>query len=101
MIRRPPRSTLFPYTTLFRSFILITLFVSLFSKVFGNENSIIGVCTVIIGLCIVEKDLTQNPLRRFFWILVLNIILGIGSYVVMQNAFIGIIINFKIGRAHV
>lgn len=76
------------------TFILITLFVSLFSKVFGNENSIVGVCTVIIGLCIVEKDLTQNPLRRFFWILILNIILGIGSYVVMQNAFIGIIINF-------
>src|SRR5256714_5268754 len=25
MIRRPPRSTLFPYTTLFRSFVLITL----------------------------------------------------------------------------
>src|SRR2546430_9864295 len=24
MIRRPPRSTLFPYTTLFRSFVLIT-----------------------------------------------------------------------------
>lgn len=76
------------------TFILITLFVSLFSKVFGNENSIVGVCTVIIGLCIVEKDLTQNPLRRFFWILILNIILGIGSYFVMQNAFIGIIINF-------
>src|SRR3712207_7501505 len=25
MIRRPPRSTLFPYTTLFRSFIMVTL----------------------------------------------------------------------------
>src|SRR2546426_3364859 len=24
MIRRPPRSTLFPYTTLFRSFLLVT-----------------------------------------------------------------------------
>ena len=28
MIRRPPRSTLFPYTTLFRSFIAITAFIS-------------------------------------------------------------------------
>src|SRR3712207_5022699 len=26
MIRRPPRSTLFPYTTLFRSLVLLTLF---------------------------------------------------------------------------
>src|SRR5258708_27528193 len=28
MIRRPPRSTLFPYTTLFRSFYFIYVFVS-------------------------------------------------------------------------
>src|SRR3712207_8110537 len=28
MIRRPPRSTLFPYTTLFRSFIFIIIFLS-------------------------------------------------------------------------
>src|SRR5256885_10761150 len=27
MIRRPPRSTLFPYTTLFRSVVLLALFV--------------------------------------------------------------------------
>src|SRR3712207_8298082 len=32
MIRRPPRSTLFPYTTLFRSFSLISLKVLLFSR---------------------------------------------------------------------
>src|SRR5574340_100759 len=29
MIRRPPRSTLFPYTTLFRSAFLVTLYLSL------------------------------------------------------------------------
>src|SRR5258708_14700754 len=28
MIRRPPRSTLFPYTTLFRSFLLLSCFLS-------------------------------------------------------------------------
>src|SRR3712207_8655534 len=43
MIRRPPRSTLFPYTTLFRSklsilpVIVITIF---FNKVFNLYNSI-------------------------------------------------------------
>src|SRR5690348_18185801 len=31
MIRRPPRSTLFPYTTLFRSIWLIALFAILFT----------------------------------------------------------------------
>src|SRR2546422_8489403 len=34
MIRRPPRSTLFPYTTLFRSVILA---ISLFSKVIDGN----------------------------------------------------------------
>src|SRR5256885_3584146 len=29
MIRRPPRSTLFPYTTLFRSLVLMRMFVAL------------------------------------------------------------------------
>src|SRR5882724_7767380 len=33
MIRRPPRSTLFPYTTLFRSFAWI-LFVAMFNRVY-------------------------------------------------------------------
>src|SRR3712207_8724285 len=29
MIRRPPRSTLFPYTTLFRSFVMVSVLISL------------------------------------------------------------------------
>src|SRR5262245_63244745 len=27
MFRRPPRSTLFPYTTLFRSFVIVSIFI--------------------------------------------------------------------------
>src|SRR2546426_4159869 len=49
MIRRPPRSTLFPYTTLFRSLIALTesdiqclLFASLFSY-FGRKEPITNV----------------------------------------------------------
>src|SRR3712207_8911377 len=32
MIQRPPRSTLFPYTTLFRSLTLVSFFAVLFTK---------------------------------------------------------------------
>src|SRR5690349_22779102 len=35
MIRRPPRSTLFPYTTLFRSLVIIVAFVSALRKAFA------------------------------------------------------------------
>src|SRR3712207_8790005 len=38
MIRRPPRSTLFPYTTLFRSLVPF-LVLSLATPVFATENS--------------------------------------------------------------
>src|SRR5256884_7445506 len=36
MIRRPPRSTLFPYTTLFRSYILFIMFALIFGWFFWN-----------------------------------------------------------------
>src|SRR2546430_5939677 len=39
MIRRPPRSTLFPYTTLFRSFITDYLFGNLNNDVLGRVKS--------------------------------------------------------------
>src|SRR3712207_9584306 len=38
MIRRPPRSTLFPYTTLFRSMSLIVLLWVLWNIPFGPER---------------------------------------------------------------
>src|SRR5437016_8139921 len=37
MIRRPPRSTLFPYTTLFRSRVIVPRFVDWPEMVVGNE----------------------------------------------------------------
>src|SRR5258707_7404662 len=40
MIRRPPRSTLFPYTTLFRSY-LIVLLVELDRLPLGNELALV------------------------------------------------------------
>src|SRR2546430_5189977 len=38
MIRRPPRSTLFPYTTLFRSFFLLSR--AFFVRVSGAEKTV-------------------------------------------------------------
>src|SRR5256885_4842721 len=48
MIRRPPRSTLFPYTTLFRSVYAITSFI------FGMDNDTPGVA-----------DRTLNEIRTW------------------------------------
>src|SRR3989442_7431905 len=51
MIRRPPRSTLFPYTTLFRSLILTT------------SLAVIGVIAAIILVLSVKKYPTGNEKR--------------------------------------
>src|SRR3712207_8913602 len=44
MIRRPPRSTLFPYTTLFRSFLLLVI-----------GSSVIGVITPLLAGRIINR----------------------------------------------
>src|SRR2546427_7616814 len=43
MIRRPPRSTLFPYTTLFRSYVIEQLVVGLSSAPDGGSEHITSV----------------------------------------------------------
>src|SRR5258708_23815295 len=50
MIRRPPRSTLFPYTTLFRSFIL--------SLLTGCSHSVLILAYVVVasGKCCLMKN---------------------------------------------
>src|SRR3712207_7218461 len=61
MIRRPPRSTLFPYTTLFRS------------KPSNDgkppckrrpNNDLSGVCRVIHGGTVNPRSLSMSPCRR-------------------------------------
>src|ERR1051326_5387102 len=65
MIRRPPRSTLFPYTTLFRSIHPITILSTLPSAgvgailallITGNDFNVISLIGVILLIGIVKKN---------------------------------------------
>src|SRR3989442_11550633 len=54
MIRRPPRSTLFPYTTLFRSTIFVVLFENRYTNPdappgYGPVSSVVSPSTVMDG----------------------------------------------------
>src|SRR5438874_7631797 len=43
MIRRPPRSTLFPYTTLFRSYVVLPARIGQFDGIaFGESGQVLG-----------------------------------------------------------
>src|SRR3712207_7156122 len=68
MIRRPPRSTLFPYTTLFRSSDLLLIdFVrshQCFSVKRGCETANCGLCTVLMdGVPILRSEEHTSELQ--------------------------------------
>src|SRR3712207_8898926 len=58
MIRRPPRSTLFPYTTLFRSLVN--------SVNSSSENlSTSAIATTLFTTCFISSRLAQSDSRKF------------------------------------
>src|SRR2546430_13554562 len=60
MIRRPPRSTLFPYTTLFRSLVRLVAFTQA-SKVIPEVRSRLGVSGMDMNDAVVPANLRAFP----------------------------------------
>src|SRR5687767_15442568 len=63
MIRRPPRSTLFPYTTLFRSVLVIT------GKDRGKRGRVLRVApdknrVIVEGVNMIKRHTKPNPGKR-------------------------------------
>ena len=75
-------------------FIAIVLFVSIFSNIFGSENSLIGVSTVVASLVLLEKNLTHNPLISFIELALTNLLIGILAFIANQHILLGVLINF-------
>src|SRR2546422_6298194 len=66
MIRRPPRSTLFPYTTLFRSlFLLVALAIALGAAALTQAAGLsLALGAFLAGLLINESDYAHETLAR-------------------------------------
>src|SRR5258708_26147051 len=65
MIRRPPRSTLFPYTTLFRSLINALFLVWRFNaRTFGLALLVIGAAAVIMPGFIMSRVMLDRKSTR-------------------------------------
>ncbi|MDE5977873.1 MAG: FUSC family protein [Turicibacter sp.] len=71
----------------------ILLFIMLFQGIFGATNKLVGVAVLIIGLVISEKDLTQNLSVLLLRLLMVNVAIGIFSYLTLLNPVLGFIIN--------
>src|SRR3712207_8360427 len=61
MIRRPPRSTLFPYTTLFRSYILFNL------VEFFDDSYFEFIVTKITYLCVLRTEFWAFVIFSLIW----------------------------------
>src|SRR3712207_8420781 len=65
MIRRPPRSTLFPYTTLFRSSAMDLSDPTTFSRVYDEHaRAVYGTALRILGDAARAQDVTQDVFLR-------------------------------------
>lgn len=77
-------------------FIVVVLLVSSFKAIFKAENSLVGVTTVVLMLVLLEMDLTLNPIKNLISLIILNLALGLSAFLVSQNAFLGLVLNFSI-----
>lgn len=76
------------------TFIGVVLFVSIFKSLFGDENTLIGVTTITATLMFLERDLTLSPLRNTIKFIIINLLIGVSSFLVVSNMYLGIIVNF-------
>lgn len=72
------------------------ILVVMFNLLFGEDNTLVGVTTVITILMLLGKDLTQNPVKNFLILLGINLALGISSFIAANNVWVGIIIDFSV-----
>lgn len=75
-------------------FAIILIFVNVFSSIFGEANTLVGVTVIITMLVLMGKDLTKNPLKNFGLILILNIISGVGAHLASNNIYLGLLLTF-------
>ena len=76
--------------------IFIVAFVALFSVAFGYKNALIGVMIIVAALMLLGRDMTSKAGSSFFWLLIINLSIGIGSFISSSNIWLGLIINFSL-----
>ncbi|NEZ50212.1 FUSC family protein [Clostridium botulinum] len=75
-------------------FIFIVSFIIIFQKIFGVENTLIGVTIITAALMLLEEDLTIAPFKYFMYLIIINLLLGVFSFIASKNLWIGIPVNF-------
>lgn len=77
-------------------FIAVLLFVAAFKGIFGDENTAIGVSTIVLSLSLLSRDLTKKPFKNFAFLLAFDAITIFGAYIFESHLWFGLIMNFSI-----
>lgn len=75
-------------------FIMIMIFAQIFNHFFSAENSITGIMILTSSLMLLQRDLTTDQVKNFFFILAVNLAIGILGYVAQMNIWVAIPVNF-------
>lgn len=77
-------------------FVLICVFVSGFSGVFGQENSLVGVIIIVLALTMLSRDLSVRPVWNLGVMWVCTLAMGTFSFlsVWLGDPFVGAALNF-------
>ena len=76
-------------------FLIVMVFINVFIKIFGSSNTLIGVTVITATLMFLERDLTVEPIKNILKLLGINLLLGVLSFLAVQNIILGVIINFS------
>ncbi|MGL5315146.1 MAG: FUSC family protein [Peptostreptococcaceae bacterium] len=77
-------------------FVFVVLIIGGFKSIFGEVNSLVGVTSVVLMLSLLQRDLTRNPIKNLVKLAIFNVTLGLGAYLVTQNIWIGLVVNFSV-----
>lgn len=72
----------------------ILLFVKVFERIFGSNNNLVAVTVIISILVLMQEDLTKDFAKNLTRLFLINIILGVFSYLAILNIWTGFIVNF-------
>lgn len=76
--------------------VLSVVLMGLYKKIFGVENTVIGLIIAMASYAFLRLDLTSYPIYKSMIFLILNLFLAISAYISAINPFLGLIINFLI-----
>lgn len=83
----------FKFATL--NFMFIILFVNVFQKVFGVENSIVGVIFAIMMSASMARDLTSTPIKHFFIQAAILVMMACSACIIVNsNSILALFVNF-------